>query len=228
MGISRRAKRKAAVAEMLLSGKLDEVRDLARRRATVAGNLIGLLSELDHLLRWRAIEALGWVVADLAGDDPQVAKVHVRRQLWTMGEESGGTAWHAPEAVGEMLYRVPALAGEFTSVLAGFGHDEPYEAGVLWAMGRLAHGPGREGALHFGNLVHMGLTSDAPARRGYAAVAAGELNLHQLVDHLRPLLTDDTEVVTYDFDKRDLATPTVAQLANTAFSKLRDCRKIDR
>ena len=219
MARSRRAKRKEAVRELLLRRDIEGIRGLTRKRPTVVSALAGFLSETDDLLRWRAIEALGWTVADLAEDDLEPARVQVRRQLWTMTEESGGTAWHAPEAVGEILYRVPALAKEFTSVLAGNGDTEPFEAGVLWAMGRLAHGPGRAGAQDALSLFLWALGSADPAQRGYAAIAVGELNLGEAVGKLRRLLKDEATFNRYDFDRGELRRSSVGELASASLAR---------
>lgn len=140
--LSRRQRRRQALEERLRSRDLEGLRQLATSDPNLLSGLVGLLNERDDLLRWRAIEALGLLCAERAVQDEEegMAAVRdlVRRQLWSMNDESGNVAWHAAEAVGEILYRVPPLADEFAHILLQHLEMPIFRAGVLWAVGRLA------------------------------------------------------------------------------------------
>lgn len=122
--------------------RLEAWRELPARRAVPP--LLSFLCGAEELLRWRAVTALGVVVARLAEEDPASARQVVRQLMWRLAEESGGMGWGAPEAMGEILARHPGLAGEFGHVLGSYLRDvgllESPELlrGLLWGMARLA------------------------------------------------------------------------------------------
>lgn len=159
-------------------GRLEEIARLPGRR--VANPLMAIFYEGDTRTRWRAITAFGIVVATLADQNLEAARILVRRLRWHLNDESGGIGWGAPEALGECLARHPRLAAEYAHLLAAYiqpgGNflEHPLlQRGLLWGLGRLAHArPGllTAAAPH----VHPFLQSDDPYHRGLGAwVAAG-------------------------------------------------------
>jgi len=210
-----------AVESLLRERDMEGVVAMSEQEPNVISALVGLLNETDDLLRWRAIEAIGVLAGKLADEQGWVAvKDLVRRQIWTMGEESGGTAWHAPEAVTEMLYNVQPLAEEFATVMADFGDDEPWEAACAWGVGRLAGTPakqylGCEVEPMIGNLSH----SD-PAVRGHSAVALGRLGDTAAIPGLQELTGDEGGFERYDFSSGELVPMTVGQAAGAALELL--------
>lgn len=97
-----------------------------------------MLFETDPLLRWRTIEAMGYVAAEVGRRDIEAVRRLIRRLLWLMNDESGGICWHAPEAIAEVLFRVPMLIDEFSNILISFLPEEPFEVGVRLGIARLA------------------------------------------------------------------------------------------
>jgi len=107
--------------------------------------LFSFFYNTDEQIRWRAIIAMGAVVARLAKTDPESARVVMRRLMWNLNDESGGIGWGSPEAMGEILARSPLLAGEFAHILVSYIREdmnylehEGLQRGVLWGLARLA------------------------------------------------------------------------------------------
>lgn len=216
-GGSRRQQRRRAVRQLLERRDLSGLQALAARQPRIAGNLVGLLNEPEDLLRWRAIEALGLLAAAKATEDPDSVRDLVRRQLWSMNDESGNVAWHAAEAVGEILARVPALAAEYTTMLAAHADVPLFRAGVLWALSRIA-GVRPDLVQDQVPLLLQSLADPQPEARGHAAVALGHLAA-AAAQPLSDLLADDATVDLYDFDRGEMVQTTVGALARRAAHK---------
>ena len=95
--------------------------------------------------RWRAVSAMGAVIAGLNQDDLEAAREFLRRLLWCLNEECGASPWGVAEALGEILANSPELAPEYANLLISyiqaegpnFLEWEPLLAGALWGVGRL-------------------------------------------------------------------------------------------
>jgi HEAT repeat protein len=135
------------VRELLGSGDLEQVlselRKIPPRKAI--NPLISAFYASDTELRKKAISAFGQVVADLANEDMEEARVVMRRLMWTLNDESGGIGWGAPEAMAEAMACHPRLAEEYVRILLSYiredGNFLEYESlrrGALWGIGRLA------------------------------------------------------------------------------------------
>jgi hypothetical protein len=129
---------KGQVRELLTKGDLGAVVSLVGRSPGGMRELRMLLLEPEDLIRWRAIQAIGKVMAVKAGRDLEAVREEVRRLLWSMSDESGNFLPHAPEAIGEILANVPPLIDEFAAVLFSFIEEEPFERGVHWAIARIS------------------------------------------------------------------------------------------
>ncbi|MBW2608935.1 MAG: HEAT repeat domain-containing protein [Deltaproteobacteria bacterium] len=111
----------------------------------VINSLFPLLYGGDLEIKWRAVMAMGAVVARLAREDIESARVIIRRLMWNLNDESGGIGWGSPEAMGEILANSNALAGEYSKILVSYARkdgnyqeNEIMQRGVLWGIGRLA------------------------------------------------------------------------------------------
>ena len=213
-----------AVEALLRQRNLKEIEAMAEREPNVTSALFGLLNETDALLRWRAVEAIGVLAAKMAergGRDGRAqVKDLVRRQLWTMTEESGGTAWHAAEAVGEMLFQVQSLTEEFATVLAGNGDTEPWEAPCAWAVARLANSPARQWLACEVSPMMKNLEHADPEVRGHSAVALGRLGDAAAIPALRAIVGDEGRFERYDFSVGELRELKVGQAAAAALEQL--------
>ncbi len=135
--LSRRGRRKAELLRLLGERDIDGLVTWSRSISDPLGQLSTVLFEADPLIRWRAIEAIGLIAANIARDDEGKVRSFLRRLLWLMNDESGGICWYAPEAIAEVLFRTPALIEEYGPILLSFLKEEPFEAGVCLGVARL-------------------------------------------------------------------------------------------
>jgi hypothetical protein len=130
--------------------KKDEIRTFLRERDNAgiiawAGTsrgplrtLTSLLFDVEPIIFWRAIEAMGRTAAVMARYDLERVRLQIRNLLWLMNDESGGLCRRAPEAIAEMLINVPELIPEYVHLLARYLWEEPFERGIRFAIYRLA------------------------------------------------------------------------------------------
>jgi hypothetical protein len=181
---------KKQIKSLLQAPSLDQILPAVTQlpaRQTISP-LFSLLYHGDEEIRWRAVSAVGAVVAQMASEDLAGARVCMRRLMWQLNDESGGIGWGAPEAMGEIMARHKTLAEEYApilvSYLAPWGNyleHEPLQEGVLWALGRL----GRRRPQHVqpaAPLLAPFLNSPHAALRGLSAWAAGPI----LTANLKP------------------------------------------
>jgi len=135
------------VRELLGSRDLEQVlKELRKIHPSKAVNpLISVFYDSDPELRSKAISAFGQVVADLANEDMESARVVMRRLMWMLNDESGGIGWGAPEAMAEAMACHPRLAEEYVRILLSYIREDgnfleygPLRRGALWGIGRLA------------------------------------------------------------------------------------------
>jgi len=180
---------------------LQTIRSFPARR--VINPLFALLCSTESEVKWRAVAAIGEVVADLAQEDMESARVIMRRMIWNLNDESGGIGWGVPEAMGEVLARHEGLAEEYVNILlsyiradGNFLEYEPLQRGVLWGLARLAQ---TRPELLNQAVPHLQpfLSSEDATLRGLAAWTIGLLTAGQDAPGLEVLKSDDTEVVLY-------------------------------
>jgi hypothetical protein len=190
----------------------------------VVNPLLSFLYHGDQKIRWRAVEAMGLIVARLADEDMESARVVMRRLMWNLNDESGGIGWGSPEALGLIMARHQGLAVEYAHILMSYARkDGNYlehdmlQRGLLWGIGRLAEVrplllPDVER-----HLIPYLKSSDA-AVRGLAARAAGILAIASARPSLRALAGDEAPIVTYLQGK--VVHLRVADLAKEALERL--------
>ncbi len=122
--------------------QLEALHQLPARRLVNA--LLPLLCSADELLKWRAVTAIGVVVARLADADAEAARTIVRRLIWSLNDESGAIGWGAPEAMGEIMAMHEGMAREYSEILMSYLREGETSLanpllvrGVLWGLGRL-------------------------------------------------------------------------------------------
>ena len=116
----------------------------ARKRASKVLRFIsGRLFSADADEKWRAVRALGAVVADPELVPDKTVNEMLRRFFWSLNDESGAVPYGIPEAIGEVLHRRKEFQKEFLPILASMmTSDEmsqtgPIERGVIWGLGRV-------------------------------------------------------------------------------------------
>jgi hypothetical protein len=200
---SRQLKKK--IQKLLLQKNFESgLAEIGRMPARRAINpLFSFLCSLDELLKWRAVTAMGEVVARLAAVDMESARVIMRRYMWNLNDESGGIGWGCPEAMGEIMARNENLAQEFWCILisyirpdANFLEHEALQRGVLWGVGRLAYA--RPLLLEdSADYLHPYMQSADPYLRGFAAWAAGALPNKNAAAMLNQLKDDGAKLNVY-------------------------------
>ncbi|MFI3272242.1 MAG: HEAT repeat domain-containing protein [Pseudomonadota bacterium] len=93
----------------------------------------------------RAALCLGEVVASMADENMESARVIMRRFMWHMNEESGNIGWGIPEAMAACLVAHDGLAKEFHRILISYIRDRdgdsnfcdyaPLRRHCFWAVG---------------------------------------------------------------------------------------------
>lgn len=129
---------------LLQAGEYETIVQLAGSQRRVLSYLTAISYEGDLQISHRAIETIGLAAARIADDDPEYVRVHLRRQMWLLSDESGGIGWHAPEIMGEIVYHRSNLFAEFIPIIISILDMEAEDAerfrrGALHAIGRLAH-----------------------------------------------------------------------------------------
>jgi hypothetical protein len=197
---------KRVVARVLADGNglvgIEPLAHLPGRR--LVNPLFALFCDVDERVRWRAVSAMGRVVARLAAENPESARVVVRRCMWNLNEESGGIGWGCAEAMGEALALAPELAREYGGILLGYLDPDgnyidhpPLQEGVLWGAGRLLQVHPAMGA---GCARHLRvfLASPSAALRGLAARASGACRSRELMPALAALANDGAVFTLYE------------------------------
>ncbi len=105
-------------------------------------------------VRWRAVLAFGKIVPRMADNNPESARIVMRRFLWSLNDESGGIGWGAPEAMAEIMFHSSLLRQEYLHMLISYMQQDGEELfedgnylelpllqrGLLWGIGRLCQG----------------------------------------------------------------------------------------
>jgi hypothetical protein len=178
----------------------------------VLGPVFSLLLAPEPILKWRAVSAFGVIVAKLAEQDLESARVVMRRLMWNLNEESGAIGWGAPESMGESLARCPRLAVEFNRILISYAQEpasgdgnyldhEPLRRGVYWGMARLAEK--QPDLVQQGRSTFIELLQDEDAEKralglwGLCSVGAGQ----EVASTVRSFIDDKNVVVMYRDDQ---------------------------
>jgi hypothetical protein len=196
---------KSKVSALLRSDNFDQsLNELCQLPARqVINPLFSFLLSSDEQTRWRAITAMGAVVAKLAERDMESARVIMRRLMWSLNDESGGIGWGAPEAMGEIIASHEGLAKEYTSVLISYVREdgnfleyEPLQRGAVWGIGRVAQVRPHLVQDAVPHLVLFLKSPDATVR-GLAAWTMGLLGAEPARPQLEALVEDEADVPLY-------------------------------
>jgi HEAT repeat protein len=193
---------KATVRGLLVDGKLEEVAELAREEVRVLGTLIALTFDTELQVVWRAIEAMGLAVQEVAAMNKKAAKEHMRRLYWLITEEAGAVFWRAPECMAECCAVVPKLFKSHIPIAFHLIETleeedlEHFRPGALWAVGRLV-GLNRGDLPTVLPLVVAALDRPEPQARGMAVWCLGEVGETEVLEGRTALLEDEGPVQIY-------------------------------
>lgn len=209
--VSRNLKRKESVRALLVARRKEEITSWARRERNPLRPVASLLFEPDEQIRWRAIEALGWIATQEYAKDTERVRRFIRRILWLMNDESGGICWNGPEVIGEVLRNVPPLVHEYGPLLPGFFAEEPFEVGSRWAVARAAE---VDRATFLPSVDALLTSIDHPDSdiRGFSLIALKALD-HPISKEHKKMLQGDLSVLSiYDFQSGRLLRRQIAEL----------------
>jgi len=187
-------------------------RDFQKARSAIAGyparqvinHLISFFCDRQALVRWRAIETAGYVVAGHAESDPESARVIMRRFMWMLNDESGGIGWGVPEAMGETLRLSDRLFAEYNRIFFSYLQPEcnylehpMLQRGLLWGMARLARRRPEPVRAVLPDIAPY-LDSEDPYHRAYALLIFGYAGGPGTKEQAYRLRGDETMVEIYD------------------------------
>ena len=138
----------------------------------------------DEKTRWNAIRLFGRLMAGIADEDMESARVIMRRLMWSLNDESGGIDWGAPEAMAEAMANQEGLAEEYARILLSYIREDgnflehtPLRQGALWGIMRLSEvRPALLNSIHASSHLKAYLTDKDPASRNYAEAALSNLS----------------------------------------------------
>ena len=217
---------KQRILELLKSADFEkELESLSRLPARqVINPLFSFLYNLDEQIRWRAVTAMGAVVAKLADEDMESARIIMRRLMWNLNDESGGIGWGSPEAMGEILACHKTLAEEYSWILISYAREdgnfqehELMQRGVLWGIGRLSQ-VRPEQVKDAGQYIMPYLKTPDAGVRGLAAWTMGLLGVKDARPGLEHITGDEGELQIY-LEHR-LVKRRVKELAKEALARL--------
>jgi HEAT repeat protein len=180
-----------------------------RRTVTALNRLI---FHQDPLVRWRAVEALGWIAAE----DPFILEPVISRLFYTMNDDSGSIGWFAPQALGEICANDPDLVADYFGIIVTSLKLEVFRAGAAWAVGRVA-AVRPDLTAGAGSAVLACLDDPDAQVRGFAAWALGRLRFAPAAPALDRRRSDPGELRFYE--DGELTVRTVGQLAAAALEK---------
>ena len=190
----------------------------------VINPLFSFLYNSDEQIRWRAVTAMGAVVAKLADEDMESARVIMRRLMWNLNDESGGIGWGSPEAMGEILACHEGLAKEYAKILMSYTMEEGnylehkiLQRGLLWGIGRLSQ-VRPEFVKDAATYLIPYLKSPDDTVRGLVAWTLGLLRAEEARLDLEQLTKNEAEVQMY-MDRR-LTKRRVKKLVDEALERL--------
>jgi hypothetical protein len=224
--LRKRVENRGRLRELLKRGNLEAALEKVIRLPPrqVINPLFSFLQSGDAALKWPAVRIFGAVVARLAGQDLEAARVVMRRLMWSLNDESGGIGWGSPEAMGEILARHSGLAEEYVSILLSYAREdgnylenEGLQRGLLWGIGRVAEGHPLLVQDAAPNLMVYLASPDASVR-GLAARLMGLLHVSRSCARLRELVRDE-EQISLDF-QNELGKHYVKDVAEEALARV--------
>ena len=124
---------------------ISELLEIAPSRSI--NHLFSFIQDTNENIKWRAVRAMGKVVAAMASENLESARVIMRRLMWSLNDESGGIGWGAPEAMGEIMAQDKRLKDEYYKILLSYVNEdgnylehEPLRKGAIWAIDRVKSG----------------------------------------------------------------------------------------
>ncbi len=206
---------KKRIRQLLEKQSFDEIANQALRKRRVLNHLVSLTFDKEPEIGWRAVEAMGITAERIAPNDPDRVQQQVRHLYWLITEESGGICWRSPEAMAEIVRRMPELCAEHVPIIVSLLREMAAEdlahfrVGILWAIGRLGPIAKKELAAVLPD-IQACLDHEDSQVRGMAAWCLGQCGREEMVLQVVHLLDDEGPVEFYK--DGSLSTTTVGDL----------------
>lgn len=130
---------KIQINQLLKKRNFDELLNLCEKEKRAWQEVRYRLYSLDEVIRWSAIETVGYVMKFWwqSGKEEKVRN-YIRTLFWSLNDESGGIGWSSPQAIAEIIANIPEIIEPFGSMMIAHCLDEPpLIKGCLWGIGRL-------------------------------------------------------------------------------------------
>jgi hypothetical protein len=187
--------------------------------------LLSCIYQINEVVKWRAVLALGMVMNNLAQQDMEQARIIMRRIMWSLNEESGGIGWGMPEAMGEIMAQNRALADEYGHILISYMREEcylellPLQRGLMWALGRLAEVyPEKLLAFDADGYMELYLESADPEVRALAIRNFGILKTKEAAHWIKQFYDSSKQVRL--FSEGTFVDTTVGDMAREAVARI--------
>ncbi|NOX20693.1 MAG: hypothetical protein GXO99_05455 [Nitrospirae bacterium] len=128
---------KKVVIEALKNRDLEKIARLALEHPRTISILFSLSYDKDSLITWRAIEAMGEVVKEIARRSREDAREIMKRLLWSITEESGGLGWSSIEMISEVIVKSPEVFSDVALLIPEYFDEPVFRESVLYAIWRI-------------------------------------------------------------------------------------------
>jgi methylated-DNA-[protein]-cysteine S-methyltransferase len=202
---------------LLEDADFTEIGKLAASSSSTIRYLFSYLYSPNDLLHWRAAEALGYV-ADLQHSKSYKEGRNIpQRLLWSLMEESGGTAWSATEALGAVVSGNPAAFTDFAPIIMPFLEDPVLQRGVLWSTRKISEKRPDLLKDFVPQIIEL-LDSNDATIRGHAAWALGAMKDRNALPRLEALKNDNSQLQIYENSK--LTPITIGEIAIDSIQRI--------
>lgn len=216
-------KLKKQIKQILLKSAIDETHEILNELSheQLISSLMGLLFDPDELVKFRAVDSIGYAASIIAEKNIEKVRIIMRRLMWTLNEESGGIGWGSPEAMAAIAADSKKIYDEFAKIIISYidplspsflDHKELHP-GIAWGIGRLGEKNKKTGELASYMLKKIILDTD-PRIRGLGVWACGTCKISEAANTLEQLIKDKSEFLIYR--NRELKKLTIAEAAKTA------------
>jgi len=149
-------------------------------RVPLINSLFMALCDPNEQIKWHAVSSFGHIVSTMAEENPESARIIMRRFLWSLNDESGGIGWGAPESMSQIMCENELLRHEYLHMLISYMREDGDELfqdgnylelpllqrGLLWGAGTLCmYHPGEMNAYGVSeDLIHYLDSADSEVR----------------------------------------------------------------
>jgi hypothetical protein len=214
----KRKTNKTQVRQLVESGDLDELVDLAFDDIKVLRFMQRLLYDPDETQRWRTAHLIGKVCARLSTRQPGSVSDLLHR-LFEACTDSAATNWGLIETIGSVVAARPDIFGAFTRHLMRYVSHPSTRNQVIWAFGTIAeHRPDLIRNTTFYQLLHL-LEEPEPELQGLMLRLLGRLQATESRSTIERLQENQAPLTYYE--KGEPVTTTVGQMAVTAIDQIK-------